>query len=147
MTWTYSLDPSSSDKDAVRFLIGDTCFDAQQLQDEEIDWVLTEEPNVYLAGARCASSISGLYAKKADKSVGDLRIKYTSIRDQYGSLAANLEARGAIRSAVAYAGGISKDDKEQVEEETDRVEPSFEMGMHDQEGELHEINRDPEDEI
>ena len=99
MTWSYSADPSSSDKDAVRYLTGDTCYEAQQTSDEEIEWAIAEEANVYLAAARVCRSIAGMYARRADRSVGDLKISYSSIRDQYDTLANDLSARGATRSA------------------------------------------------
>lgn len=40
MAWNYTGDPSSSDKDAYRFHIGDTIEDEPVLQDEEIQFVL-----------------------------------------------------------------------------------------------------------
>ncbi len=146
MTWSYT-DPSASDKDAVRYLVGDTDTTDQQTTDEEIAWVLTEEANVYLAGARVARSVSAKYARKADKSVGDLRISYKSTEEHYRSLAADLAARGAVRAATPYAGGISEDDKLTDEENEDRVHPAFEIGMHDQPGSLYDRNRDPIDEV
>ena len=148
MTWSYSMDPSASDKDAVRYLTGDTCFDSQQTTDEEIAWALTEEANVYLAAARVCRSIAAMYARRADRSVGDLRISYTSIRDQYDTLAKDLEARGATRGATIYVGGISESDKETVEENEDRVEPAFERDMHDAPGSVYSTRReDPIDEV
>lgn len=41
MSWNYSGNPSDSELDMYRFLIGDTERDDQVLQDEEIDFVLT----------------------------------------------------------------------------------------------------------
>lgn len=45
MAWTYSGDPSSSDLDRYRFLIGDTDVDDKVLQDEEIMFILAEYPD------------------------------------------------------------------------------------------------------
>ena len=39
MTWSYSGDPASSDRDAIRFYIGDTDTTLQLLQDEDIDFL------------------------------------------------------------------------------------------------------------
>ena len=147
MTWSYSFDPSESDKDTVRFLIGDTCFEKQQLTDEEIEWILTEEANTYLAAARACRSISAMFARRADRTVGDLSIKYTTIRDQYDTLAKDLESRGATRGAAIYVGGISKADKEAVEENDDRVEPAFSRDMHDAPGSIYVARTDPIDEV
>ena len=148
MTWSYSMDPGASDKDAVRYLTGDTCFDSQQTTDEEILWAISEEANIYLAAARVCRSIAGMYAQRANKSVGDLRIEYTSIRDQYDTLVKDLEVRGATRGASIYVGGISKTDKESVETDDDRVEPAFARDMHDAPGSVYASRRvDPIDEV
>lgn len=147
MTWSYSGDPSSSDRDAVRFLCGDTDTTNQLLTDEEIDWILTEESNVYLAAAQACGSIASTFASKADKSVGDLRISYESIQKQYADRSAKLQSRGAVRSAMPYAGGISKNDKETVEEDTDRVVPAFERDIHDNPSVQYDARLDSTDEI
>ena len=39
MAWTYSGDPSSSARDAIRFLVGDTDTNDQLVTNEEIAWV------------------------------------------------------------------------------------------------------------
>jgi len=147
MTWSYSFNPATSDKDAVRYLSGDTDFDNQQVQDEEIGWLLSEEANVYLAAAQACGSISAKYARRANRSVGDLKIEYTSITNQYSERAATLEARGAMRAGKPYAGGISKDDKEMAEEDDDRVKPSFVLGIHDNPGADYDPDQDPVDEL
>ncbi len=146
MTWTYNGDPSTSDRDAIRYLVGDTDTTDQQTTDEEIAWILTEEPNVYFAAARAARTISAKFARKADKTVGDLSIKYSQSRDHYDMLAKDLEVRGAVRAGSVYAGGISKTDKETVEEDDDRVKPSFKRGIHDAPGSDYSSS-DPIDEV
>jgi hypothetical protein len=45
MAWTYSGDPSSSELDRYRFLIGDTDVDDKVLQDEEINFIIAEYPD------------------------------------------------------------------------------------------------------
>ena len=74
MSWTYSRDPSVSDRDKVRFLIGDTDVDDQLISDEEIDWLLTEESSVTSASVRACETVAAKFARLADKSVGDLRL-------------------------------------------------------------------------
>ena len=71
---TYSGNPSPSDRDTVRFLIGDTTV-PEFLTDEEIDWCLIEEVNIYLAGALCCESIAARLAQEIDKSVGDISVQ------------------------------------------------------------------------
>lgn len=42
MSWTYSGDPSNSVKDECRFLIGDININAPIMQDEEIEYIISE---------------------------------------------------------------------------------------------------------
>jgi len=133
MTWTYAHTPSTVNRDAVRVLIRDIDKTDQRVQDEEITFALAEEPNIYLAAALLAKTLSVRYGNKADKSVGDLKISYKSSYDMYNGLASELEIRGLMRSANVYCGGLSISEKDTVEEDTDRVKPSFTRGMHDDE--------------
>jgi hypothetical protein len=78
MSWTYSMNPATSPKDAVRFLIGDTNIDNQIIQDEEIQFNLAEVNNeIYRAASNTcynlASYFTGL-AQSESKSVGGLSI-------------------------------------------------------------------------
>jgi hypothetical protein len=130
--WTYSGDPASSNRDAVRFLVGDTDPADKRLTDGEIAWALTEEANVFLAAALCAESIGGQYANLVSKAVGDLKIEYGDRQKNYADLAARLRRRGTIRGATPFFGGISRSDKRSREQDTDRVEPYFKRGLHSQ---------------
>lgn len=131
MTWTYSGDPSASSLDEVRFLIGDTDSTDPLISNEEIAYALAQEANALLAAARICRAISATYARKADKSVGDLHISFKQSYDNYLALASELESRGNMSSAMPYAGGISVSDKNSVDADTDRVRPSIRKGMHD----------------
>lgn len=130
MSWSYSGDPSSSDSDQVRFIIGDTNTDDQLVSDEEIAWSLTQG-SIYNAAAICARSIAASFSRFADKSVDDLKISYSQKSAQYSKLADNLESKDAHKSLGVYAGGISVADKQSNEENTDRVSPSFTRGITD----------------
>ena len=66
-----TYDPAlSTDKDWVRFLIGDRGPDVFKLDDDEIAALLVEEANKYLAAARAGDVIltrsQGLVAKEVD---------------------------------------------------------------------------------
>lgn len=83
MTFTYTGNPSQSDRDKIRFLIGDTISADAHFQDEEITWMLSEWSNdVYKAATAACEILAGRYAHKAQvsKSVGDL-----SISESYGA--------------------------------------------------------------
>lgn len=76
MSATY--DPNlSRDLDWVRFQVGDRDIDDPQLQDQEIEAMLAEEPNKYLAAARAGEAIvSRGGGDIVSKSVGDLSVTY-----------------------------------------------------------------------
>lgn len=81
--FTYTGDPSVSDRDKIRFLIGDTISTDAHFQDEEIAWMLGEwAGDVYKAAQAACEILSGRYAHKAQvsKSVGDL-----SVSESYGA--------------------------------------------------------------
>lgn len=130
MAWTYSGDPSSSPKDEVRFLIGDTIQADPLLQDEEINSVLAYEPNPLLAAVICANTIAAKFARLADVTVGKTKIAYNQKAEAYFKLADKLEAQanGNLKP-IPYAGGISREDKKAQDEDTDRVEPYFQRDM------------------
>lgn len=130
MTWSYSGDPASSDLDQVRFLIGDTDTDDQLVNNEEVDWSLSQF-SVYIAAAELCDAIAAKFARKVDKSVGDLKISFSKQGEQYSKKAKQLRSRGSFAGITPYAGGISVSDKESTRENSDRVSPTFRKGMTD----------------
>lgn len=131
MTWTYSGDPSSTNRDAVRFLIGDTDNTSQLVTDEEIAYMLTQEGSTSSAAARVCRSLAAKYARFMDQSVGDLNISYSQRFKQFSEMAAKLESDASSRVGIPYAGGISQSDKDSRESDTDRVLPASKVGVHD----------------
>lgn len=95
MSWTYTADPTSSTKDAVRFLIGDTDEANPLLQDEEIYFNLNEvngEP--YRAAANACENLAALFtglAQSSSKSVGGL-----SLSQSYGDRAQRFTTLGKL---------------------------------------------------
>jgi hypothetical protein len=135
MSWSYET-PDYSNKDAVRFLVGDTNPDQKLLENEEINWLLAQNTSVYVAASEAAKAIAALYGREVDKQVGDLRISASQRQKQYLDLAKQLRSRAA-QSVSPYAGGISRSDKQSVVANTDRVPPAFERGMFDNPGTLN----------
>jgi hypothetical protein len=143
MVATYSGDPSLSDRDAVRFLIQDTDTTSAHIQDEEIDWLLTEHSNVYGAAIMAAESVATNYAKASgsgqvkSKTVGALSISYTDLAKEYRSITASLRRRLALgigSGFIPYAGGISVADKDTQRQDEDWDAPSFSRKLHDNYG-------------
>ena len=136
--WTYSGDPRDSDRDSVRFLVGDTDDTDQKVSDEEIAYLLTQNGNVFKAAAMAARGISANYTVKVkEKKIGDLAITYADRAKSYIELAIRLEAQaadGSILALVPYAGGISVSDKATQTQDTDWDTPSFWRGQFDYPG-------------
>ncbi len=137
MNFTYSGDPSTSDGDLVRFLIGDTDSAAWQLSDEEIQAMLTLNApseigfDAILAAAACAEALAGKYARRADKSVGDLHITNSQISKNYLDMSARLRRQSSVNGAAPYAGAMTITDKDAQEMNPNRVAPFFKRGMND----------------
>lgn len=132
MAWSYSGDPSSSAKDKVRFLIGDTLSIDPLLQDEEILSVILDEPNPTLAAAISARAIAAKFSREANRTVGKTSISASDKAKAYLELAKKLEdenTKSKTFKAVPYAGGISLSDKAIDEDDPDRTKPFFERDM------------------
>jgi hypothetical protein len=122
MSFTYSGSPSSSNKDFVRFIIGDTDEDDQKLQDEEINGAVSVWGNKFKAAAECCRAIAAKAARKVSSAVGDLRAELQQEHQHYLGLAEYYDSKIAVR-VKPYAGGISKAEKEDEQDRSDRVRP------------------------
>ena len=134
MTWTYSGDPSNSDLDAVRVRIGDTDSTSQQLDDEVIDYFLDTEGSVQAAAIASTRALVAKYTRFVDKAVGDLKQSYSQRLDHYKALLAQLQQEFARKAGGPVAGGLSSARKTAVEDDSDRVAPSFSRGQFDYPG-------------
>ena len=130
MTWTYDGDPSANEKDEVRFLVGDTDSTDQLVSDEEIAYAIAEESNALLAAAKVAKAIMAKFARLVDKSVGDLKLNFSQRMTHYKDLIDQLTERGTASAGIPYSGGISITDKDNREDDTDRVDPTFKRDLH-----------------
>lgn len=124
MTWTYSGDPSNSNRDAVRFLIGDTDGDDHQLADEELDWLLSENNDrIYGTAIHACESLASKYARQMDKRLGQSWIDASQRFDHYLVLSQRLRD---VRRVVEPVGSVflgNKDSERRV----------FELGQFDSE--------------
>lgn len=134
MAWTY--DPAlPTDKDRVRFLVGDTDTTWQQLQDEEIAYLVAQRSDVQLAAADAARGLAAKYARQVDTSNLSLSVSASERATAYYELADRLEANSLRTSgAQMFAGGLTISGKEALSEDTDAVQPSFSVGQDDEPG-------------
>ena len=134
MAWTYGGNPAASARDAVRYLIGDTLAGSTAAQptlsDAEVDYELGLASGASAAAA-AARSLAAKFARyPSSKQVGDLSVTYGDRREALTAIAERLD-RSVALAAVPVAGGISIADKDNVEDDPDRVAPGFSVGMHD----------------
>lgn len=132
MTWTYDptklTDATFGTLMQVRLMVEDTISTDPQLQDEEINWLVTQEGSTYLAAARAAETIAARYARQVDRSVGAMKLSASQRFKTYSELSSALRAKARMMVSP-YAGGISQADKQTNEQDTDRVAPAFGSGM------------------
>lgn len=133
--WTYDPESLGTDTAAerlnsVRFLVGDTDTNDQQVQDEEITFALSQSgDNVYYAGSFVAETLAAKYSRRVDTKLdGTLSADYSDLAAQYRLLAVQLKQQGQRYSGTALGvsvGGISISDIDAIRGNTDRVSPSF----------------------
>lgn len=113
MTWTYSGDPSSSARDEVRYLIGDTNEDDQQLSDQEIAWAIAQYPSQgagypnFKAAILLVNGLISKYTSSVSKTVGSLSINRGDKATKYRELLVNLkeQAAGTRKMGLPVLGG------------------------------------------
>ena len=129
MSWSYSGDPTSSSKDTVRFLVGDTVSTAPRISDEEIAFNISMAPSsIFLAAAYSADGIAARSASSVDKSVGDLSLSYSQQASAFRDLATALRRRATLSIVPIYVGGISASDKALNDGDGDTVQPGIKIG-------------------
>jgi hypothetical protein len=133
MTWSYSGNPDDSPKDAVRFYCGDTDRRDQLVQNEEILFLLSKQPNVVIAAADACDVIATGFARFVDSRVGDIQESASKRMDQYKKRADDLRKGkyGGAGSVEWFVGGLSKSGKESLRSDSDAVQPTFAEGQDD----------------
>lgn len=106
--WTYDsgilgVETVEERRNSVRFLVGDTDTNDQQVQDEEIVFALGQTAqNVYFAGAYVAGTIQAKFARLVTSEVDrTLRVRYSDMQAQYRALAQDLREQG-----MKYGSGL-----------------------------------------
>jgi hypothetical protein len=130
MSCSYSGDPSTSDNDAVRFLLQDTDCAKNIFEDEEIAWVLTQEANIYMTAACLLdTAINTSSGTLSSKKVGDLALSFglSETRQRINDLRAKGRGRYELPSFPAQF----RDRKRELREDPDRVQPQLFKEIHD----------------
>ena len=106
MTFSYSGQPDSSDKDEVRFWVQDVGMDTEwYLSDEEINylnskWLLTSGSPLFVA-AIAAEIISSKFTGEVSVSADGVSVSTADLQDKYHRLAASLREQHKALLATA----------------------------------------------
>ena len=138
MTATYTNQPGVRPIDTVRFEIDDKDTIPEtdaMLSDEEIQYLIDSSRHILLAAASAAEAVATKFSDEAsEKTVDDFTLKFSGggQAESYTARAKSLRDR-AYRTVggKVYAGGISESDKRGMEQDTDRVDSAFTIGMDD----------------
>ena len=133
MSWSYTGDPASSNKDLVRFLLRDTLSTDQLLSDEEINYLVATWVDPYEAARNGALTLMAKFVRQADlsRSVGDL-----SISESFGGRAAEYQAladsiaeqRNRLAPATPW---VARGNLQRTDERTDLGQSDFVLGQLD----------------
>lgn len=126
-------------KNRVRLLIGDTDATRQQLQDEEINYVLTQQTSTTLAAAACCDILAAKYSFFVNTENGSLRVSAAARHRHYLTMADRLRAGGAgevpgdsvVHDARIYVGGTSQATKDTITADADAVVAPVRIGQDD----------------
>ena len=138
MATTYDGNPATNSRNKVRFKTGDVGTTHGKfpfiLTDEEIDWVITQKPDLDIASADCCDSIAAKIAGQiANKGVsGNSRSVFPS-PDFFHKLGRTLR-NARLYAADILVGGSSVADNLAMETDADLVQPAFKIGMDDYPG-------------
>lgn len=117
MAWSYSGNPAASEKDWIRFQLGDRLETAQSLSDEEIAYLIAEYASQgrYKPASKAAEAMAANYMATSvtQKKSGDLQLSYgyADTGKRYLALAVSL-AGGENSVVQEEAAAISTDDSE-----------------------------------
>jgi hypothetical protein len=113
MAWTYdptdlTTDTPTGRLNVVRYLVGDTDNSSPQVQDEEINFSLSQSSdNVYSAASNVAMAIASKYSKLVTTELdGQLLMEYTDLAKAYKNLASDLKRQGqSVGSRLGVSAG------------------------------------------
>jgi len=94
MSWTYSGDPSTSEKDTIRFYLGDVDPNFPLLTDEEITFLNSEWADIYGAplytAAVAAEVVASRFAREVDVSADGVSVQIGQLQQRFNDLAQSL---------------------------------------------------------
>ena len=141
MSFSYKLAEGLPDeRDQVRLIVSDADRTNFLMHDEEIDFFLGQEPNIYWTAAAVANTmitrLSGAFLE--DQKVGETRIRAKRI-NELKLLIDQWRARGAAHQ-LPSAGGIFRDEQRALDQNENILANDFFRGMNDFPGTTRKSN-------
>jgi len=133
MSWSYS-DSLSSDRDKLRFKIGDVDTNDQLLSNELLDALLTTRGDPTLAAINAVEGILAKFAREIDRGALGLGGSRSQKTQFYRDLLKELRAEAARGDTGAFFGGGSVSAKETIEDDSDNPLTPFRTGQFDNPG-------------
>ena len=119
MSWNYS-GPSASDKDAVRFLIGDTDVEDQLLSDEEINYLvttwLTVHGTIFYVASMACETIAAQMAREISYSADGVSVSLSELQAKFEQQAETLrqQHKELLVGGAPDVGGISAYEEQDI---------------------------------
>lgn len=102
MAWSYSGDPNTSSKDAVRFYTSDTDIENQLMSDEEILFLLSNHPNSYSAASKALEIMVANLLQQADTTIGELQIQYSQRATQLQGIISTMRSSTTFQMTLSF---------------------------------------------
>ena len=126
MTWSYN-ENLSTDRDKVRFRIGDTDTDDQLLSNETIDALLVIRNDVVLASIDSVQAILAKFAREIDRQALGLGGPRSQKTTHYENLLKILRAEADKGATGVFYGGATIAEKEDAIADTTKPRPPFRL--------------------
>lgn len=128
--WTYGGDPSKSDRDAVRFMVGDTLRERPLLDDKEVDWIITRAPNLNLRAALACEALWSKFLAISDYTVGSVSKKFSDVAGKFKERAAEFRSEAYKNARVSFPAHLVST-KQALIDDPELAPPQFAVGLAD----------------
>jgi len=142
--FNYSHAPDPSDPiSMVRFLVGDVDASNPILTDSEIQALVSLQPIISFAAASAADTIAARFSIQVDTAIGKTKVSLSQRSAHFTKLANRLRKTAGdlpggdgtgVPTVNMVVSGLSISQNAAMASDTDRVQPSFTIGMDDDPG-------------
>lgn len=143
----YTNDPQNNPVDEVRLMVGDVYEDFEVLKDNDYQFFLDKyNGNVNRAAIDSARSIMFLLSRWTRERTGDIEVYGSDWAKQYRAALLEFIRNPNLSVIIAkpYAGGISKQDMRENDENSDNVRLGAYIGMTEEVHVYDKCNNDPD---